>query len=155
MKMWVTLGRKKAQADAFVRGGRFRSGPLYAKAPVITRSQPLEIYAMFNGAWQPESVLSLVGDGGQNLHGNLFKLKDPDVIDSDKILDATFTVALPPVRPEITAISIVKHPILTVPGRESLQLTSKRILLWSHNQGPASHAQRDGAQLPPDRISTM
>src|SRR5437879_4833186 len=53
MKMWVTLGRKKAQADAFVSGGRFRSGALYANAPVpITGSQPLKITAMFNGAWQ-------------------------------------------------------------------------------------------------------
>jgi len=71
MKMWVTLGRNKAEAeeDSFIRGGRFRSGPLYAKAPVpITGSQLLKIYAMFNGAWQPENVLSLVGDGGKNLH---------------------------------------------------------------------------------------
>jgi len=50
------------------------------------------------------------------MHGTLFKLKDPDVIDSDKILEAAFTVSLPMVAPETTAISIVKHAILTVPG---------------------------------------
>jgi len=38
------------------------------------------------------------------------------MIDSDKVLDATFTVALPPVRPETAAIRIVKHAILTVSG---------------------------------------
>ena len=117
MKMWVILGPKKAQQDVFVRGGKFRSGPLYQKvsSPIAGR-QSLEVTAYFNGAWQSNTVLSLIGDGGKNVHGNLFKLTDPDVIDSPKILDATFTVLLPPILHETTAINVVKHAVLTVPG---------------------------------------
>jgi hypothetical protein len=118
MKMWVVLGPKKAQQDAFVRGGRFRSGPLYQGVPVpITGSQPLQISAYFNGTWQNEAVLAALGDGGKNLQGELFKKTDPDVIDSDKILDAKFTLALPAVAPETNAINIVKHAVLTVPDK--------------------------------------
>jgi hypothetical protein len=118
MKMWVILGPKKAQQDAFVRGGRFRSGPLCQGVPVlITGSQPLRIIAYFNGAWQNKAVLAALGDGGKNLQGELFKKTDPGVIDSDKILDAKFTLALPAVTPETNAINIVKHAVLTVPGQ--------------------------------------
>jgi hypothetical protein len=117
MKMWVVLGPKKAQQDAFVRGGTFRSGSLYEGVPIPIRgSQPLQIIAYFNSAWQNRTVLAALGDGGKNLQGKLFRKTDPDVIDSDKILDAKFTVALPPVAPETNAINIVKHAVLTVPG---------------------------------------
>jgi hypothetical protein len=121
MKMWVVLGSKKAQQDAFVKGGQFRSGPLYQGIPTpIAGSQPLEIVAYFNGAWQSKDVLATLGDGGKNLQGKLFKLTDPDVIDSEKILDVKFTILLPPPAPvsaEAIAITIVKHAILTVPGQ--------------------------------------
>jgi hypothetical protein len=118
MKMWVILGPKKAQQDAFVRGGRFRSGPLYSDVPVpVAGTQPLEITAYFNGAWQNRTILEALGDGGKNLQGKLFKKTDPDVIDSDKILDAKFSVAVPPIAPETNAINIVKHAILTVSGK--------------------------------------
>jgi hypothetical protein len=117
LKMWVVLGSKKVQQDAFVRGGQFRSGPLYQNVPVpITGSQPLEFTAMFNGAWQSPEVLALLGEGGKNLHGKIFKLTDPDVIDSGKILEAKFTVSIPPLTPESNAINLVKHAVLTVPG---------------------------------------
>lgn len=118
MKMWVVVGRKKAQQDAFVRDGKFRSAPLFQDVPVpLSGSQPVEIIAYFNGAWQNQSVLSVIGEGGKNLHGSLFKQTDTDVVDSDRILDAKFTLPLPPVAPETNAISIVKHAILTVPGK--------------------------------------
>jgi hypothetical protein len=118
MKMWVALGPKKAQQDAFVNDGKFRSGPLYQGVRVpVSGTQPLEVIAYFNGAWQNKSVLSLLGEGGKNLHGTLFKLTDPDVIDSDKILDAKFALSLPPVAPEANVINIVRHAILTVPGK--------------------------------------
>jgi len=118
MKMWVVLGPKKAQQNAFVNGGKFRSGPLYQGVVVpVSGRQPLEVIAYFNGSWQNKSVLSLLGEGGKNLHGTLFKLTDPDVVDSDKILDAKFTLSLPPVAPGTKAISIVKHAILIVSGK--------------------------------------
>jgi hypothetical protein len=121
MKMWVVLGSKKAQQDAFVKNGQFRSGPLYQAVPSpITGSQPLEIIAYFNAAWQSRDVLTAVGSGGKNLQGKLFKLTDPDVVDSDKILDVKFTIPLPPPAPvsaDARAIAIVKHATLTVPGQ--------------------------------------
>jgi hypothetical protein len=134
MKVWVVLGPKKAQQDAFVRGGTFRSGPLYEGAPVPVRgSQPLQITAYFNGAWQNKTVLAALGNGGKNLQGKLFKKTDPDVIDSDKILDAKFTVALPPVAPGTNAINIVKHAILTVPGKgRSATDIEENLKLFTH-----------------------
>jgi hypothetical protein len=54
----VMLGTKKAQQDVFVRGGRFRSGPLFQKvASPITGRQSLEFTAYYNGAWQNDRVL--------------------------------------------------------------------------------------------------
>jgi len=117
MKMWVDVGRKKARQDAFVREGKFRSGPFYGDVPVpITGSQPVVFTAYFNGAWQRQSVLSALGDGGKNLHGILFKLTDPDVVDSGKILDARFILKLPPAAPQAYAICEVKHATLSIPG---------------------------------------
>ncbi len=119
MRMWVVLGhRKGAEQKTFVIEGSFRSGPHSEKgiAP-ITGTQPVEFIAYFNGAWQSKIVLSLVGEGGKNLHGRLFKLTDPDVIDSEKILDAKFTLSVPPISLEANAINIVKHAVLTVSGK--------------------------------------
>jgi hypothetical protein len=117
MQMWVVLGRKGAEQKTFVSGEHFRSGPHFEKGKTpITGTQPVEFSAYFNGAWQSNSVLSLVGEGGKNLHGRLFKLKDPDVTDSDTVLDAKFTLSLPPIPLETNAINIVKHAVLTVPG---------------------------------------
>jgi len=137
MKMWVILGRKKAQQDAFVRGGQFRSGPFYQKGPVITGSQPLELTAYFNGAWQDRSVISLLGEGGKHLHGSLFKLTDPDVVDSNNILEATFTISLPAVAPEVNAISIVKHAVLSVPGagRSATDIEDNLVLFTTPGTG--------------------
>lgn len=138
MKMWVTLGTKKDKEDAIVRGGHFRSGPLYQKvASLITGRQSLEFTAYFNGAWQNDVVLSLLGEDGKNLHGKLFKQTDPDVIDSPKILDATFTIALPPVPPETAAINIAKHAILTVPnaGRSATDIEENLALFTQPGTG--------------------
>lgn len=104
-----------------MQNGSFRSGSLYQDATVpLTGTQPLEIVAYFNGAWQSKNVLAALGDGGKNLKGKLFKRTDPDVIDSDKFLEAKFTIALPPlprVAPETDAIKLVKHAVLTVSGK--------------------------------------
>lgn len=117
MKMWVDVGRKKSRQSAFVRGSRFRSGPFYGDVPVpITGSQRVVFTAYFNGAWQSQSVLSVLGEGGKNLHGKLFKLTNPDVVDSAKILDAKFMLALPPAPPQAYAICDVKHATLSIPG---------------------------------------
>jgi len=72
--------------------------------------------AYFNGAWQDASVLSLTGDGGKALRGKLFKVSDPDVTDSDKTLDAKFSIVFPAIPKEVEAIELVKHARLIVPG---------------------------------------
>jgi hypothetical protein len=118
MKMWIVVGPKKAQQEAFVRNGRFRSGPLYKGVAVpVSGRQPVEFIAHFNGAWQGKRVLSLLGEDGKNIRGSLVKLTDPDVDDSGKILDAKFNLWLPPVPADANAITIVKHAILIVPGK--------------------------------------
>lgn len=70
----------------------------------------------FNAAFQRPEVLALVGNGGKNLKGDLFKETDPDVIDSDKVLDTTQTVELTPLTPEAQAVNLVKRAVLDVPG---------------------------------------
>jgi len=47
----------------------------------------------------------------------LFKLEDPEVIDSDRILDLWQTIAFPPLSNELQAISLVKSAVLTTPKR--------------------------------------
>lgn len=116
MKLEIVLGLKQAEENIFVDGGKFRTGLLFPEAAVSGRL-PLEIISYFNRAWQSESVLSVLGEGGKNLRGTLFRLKDPDVVDSDKVLDAKFILLVPPVAPDANAISIVKQAILTVPGK--------------------------------------
>jgi hypothetical protein len=112
------LGFQEAQQTAFVREGKFRSGPLYKDIAIpITGTQPLEITAYFNAAWQNKEVLAILGQGGKSLSGKFFELTDPDFIDSDKILSAKFKIALPPVSGEALAINTVKHAILSVRGR--------------------------------------
>ncbi len=113
MKMWVSVGSDRTQKNAFVSKGAFRIGPFDAKGTAAS----VKFSAYFNGAWQPQSVLALVGERGQKVSGKLFRLTEPDVIDSEKILDAKFVLPLPQVAPEANAISIVKHAILTVPGQ--------------------------------------
>jgi len=110
--MWVSLGAKGAEQKTSVTAGAFRVGPFDSEGATAL----VKFTAYFNGAWQSQSVLSLVGEGGKKLHGHLFKLTDPDVTDSDKLLDAKFTLALPQMAPETNAITIVKHAVLTVPG---------------------------------------
>jgi len=59
------------------------------------------------------------------------------VIDSGKMLEATFTVALPAVPPEANAISIVKHAILNVPdmGRSATDIEENIALFLKPGSG--------------------
>jgi hypothetical protein len=76
------------------------------------------VLSYFNEAWQNPQVLSIVGKGGNNLKGKLFKKTDPDVIDSEKELQQIRTISFPPfgLDPSSKAIHSVKSAILTVPG---------------------------------------
>jgi len=91
--------------------------PKFLKRPFQAGSYKVRFEAYFNSAWQSPGVLVLLGgEGGKNLHGKILKLQDPDVIDSSKVLDDLTTIALPPLKPEAIAISLVKAVVLTVPG---------------------------------------
>src|SRR5690348_1521710 len=156
MKMWVILGPRKAQQTAFIQNGRFRSGALYPDTPVMGK-QPLEITAYFNAAWQNPTVLGELGEGGKNLKGALFRQTDPDVIDSDKILDAKFVVTLPPILPQTEAISLVKRAILTVPdkGRSATDI-EKNIALFEQPGGGVTVAKGWAAiRTSPDSFNVL
>jgi hypothetical protein len=70
----------------------------------------------FNSVFQRPEVLKVVGEGGKNLSGAMFKETDPDVVDSNRILDYSQTAQFPPLTPEAEAINLVKRAVLTVPG---------------------------------------
>jgi hypothetical protein len=109
--------------EILVDHGQFRSrGFINRRVPYSPGKYRVHFLAHFNGAWQKPRLLKLIGDGGTKLKpGRLFRLEDPDLIDSDKILDFWQTIAFPPVSENIQAISLVKTAVLTTPekGRSS------------------------------------
>jgi hypothetical protein len=101
-----------------VQNGRFRSKGFLANGnPIPARKHKVHFFAHFNNNWQTKQMLKIVGDGGKNLQGKTFNKQDPDVIDSDLILDYTTTLLFPPISLESEAIGLVKKAILTVPGQ--------------------------------------
>jgi hypothetical protein len=55
-------------------------------------------------------------------------LQDPDVINSDKELDYTLTIDFPQVPAEATAIDLVRHATLSVPGQGRSALTVQKTI---------------------------
>jgi hypothetical protein len=70
----------------------------------------------FNAYVQRPEVQKVVGEGGRNLKGEMFKETDPDIVDSDRVLDYSQTVQFPPLTLEAEAINLVKRAVLTNPG---------------------------------------
>lgn len=123
--------------DVFVENGKFATKPLWFAVPntrftkkgwpssvqVDVREEPfparpftVHFESYFNGAWQTPEVLRVVGgEGGKTLKGKILKLTDPDVTDSDKIVDYDQTLSFPALSPEAKAISMVREAILTLP----------------------------------------
>lgn len=114
-------GKRSAQDFRVnVASGKFRSAGFSVGAdPFPPGKRKVRFLAYFNEAWQNPALLRLVGRGGSNLAGELFKLEDPEVTDSDKILDATRTLDFPPLSREAEAVRPVKKAVLTVDGRRS------------------------------------
>ncbi|MDR3526903.1 MAG: hypothetical protein P4L57_06450 [Rhizomicrobium sp.] len=103
-----------------VTNGKFRSEGFTNKGkPLSSGKHTVHVLAYFNGAWQSDDILHIVGDGGRKLNGKVLKLEDPDVVDSDKMIDVTRVVNVPPLSEEATAIALVKGAILTVDGQRS------------------------------------
>jgi hypothetical protein len=107
------------------------------------------VLAYFNEAWQTPDILRIVGKGGTNLKGKALKLQDPDVVNSDRIIDVIQVVQVPalvanpsvsgsPVSPETgdaKAITLVKRAILSVDGRRSATDIEANIELFMKSPG--------------------
>lgn len=115
-----------------IQNGRFRSkGFMININPYPPSKHKVSFTAYFNGAWQSKEMLQIVGDGGKKLQGKLFKKHDPDVIDSDLILDYTITLLFPPLSPESAAIDLVKKAVLTVPGLGRSATNIQENITWA------------------------
>jgi len=117
-----------------ISDGKFRSAGLRPEqAPIPAGKYHVHFLAHFNEAWQTPEILAIAGRGGRNLLGPLFKLEEPDVIDSDKVLDYVVTLEFPnasdPTKEARTipsesskeqlAIELVKKAVLVVDGSRS------------------------------------
>jgi hypothetical protein len=138
-------GRRKVvtkwtqQTDVVVQDGRFRSdGFLLNQNPYPAGQFSVQFYAYFDGASQDKEILDIIGYGGKNLSGKIFKKEDPDVVDSDLVLDYAVKLDFPVLSPEASelakkareaeainsarksreseAIDLVKRSILNVQG---------------------------------------
>jgi hypothetical protein len=134
--------------DIFVSGGRFRSaGFSDGSRPIPPGNYDVHMLTYFNEVWQSPDILRMVGRGGANLKGNVIKFQDPDVIDSDKILDVTSALQFPPLEAshpptttpspsetgESKAIALVKRAMLTVDGSRSATDIEENIALFMKN----------------------
>jgi hypothetical protein len=95
--------------------------------------------------------LRIFGEGGKRLNGAIVKLTDPDVIDSDKMIDVMRVVVFPPVSEATNAILLVKKAILTVDGRRSSTDIETTIALFEKDPEirPSSgwRARKNGASV--------
>lgn len=134
--------------DIFVRDGKFRSqGFSNGSRPIPPGKRNVHMLAYFNGAWQSREVLQIVGEGGARLRGQPIKLEDPDVTDSDKLVDLTKVVDVPAVdrrgsalgqAPSVTeedTLESVKHAVLTVDGRKSATDLEANVELFMQSPG--------------------
>lgn len=148
-----TLGH---DSDVFVQNGKFRSKGILANKTAYAPGQyKVHFFAYFNGAWQSKALLQTVGDGGKLLKGKIFKKEDPDVLDSDLLLDYATAIAFPPPSPETQAIDFVKRATLSVPelGRSSMNIQDSLDYFMSpgtgitHGTGWSAKQQEDGVYM--------
>lgn len=120
LKIWVELA-DGSTSKTQVSNGNISSEPFTRKGKVIpTGPHRVSFLAYFNEFWQqPSAVTEITGKGGKKLNGKLFHKTDPDVIDSDKMLEYSATINFPPVSRELEAISLVKSATLVVDGTRS------------------------------------
>lgn len=88
----------------------------YIGVPFSAAEGRVHFTAYFNSADQTPGVLGIIGQGGKNLTGQIFKKTDPDVVDSDKMLDDSQLVQFPPFTAEIEAVNLVERAVLIVQG---------------------------------------
>lgn len=111
-------------SDVVISGGHIQTKGLFGNngASIAPGSHKVNVTAYFNGAWQSKELLKVVGDGGKLLRGKIFKKNDPDVIDSDLLLDYTVSLPFPAPSTEAQAIALVRAAVLSTPedGRSSM-----------------------------------
>jgi hypothetical protein len=111
--------------NVLVASGNFRSAGLrVGTSPLARGKQKIHILSVFNPNWQSEDILSLVGANGTKLNASeVIRSQDPQMIDSNKSLDYTLSLSIPPVigaAPQKNdPIQIVKNTTLTVDGKHS------------------------------------
>lgn len=121
------IKRMTQEANVVIQGGHFRSaGFLLNGNPYPAGQRTVHFFAYFDGPGQSKEILTVVGYGGKNLSGKIFKKEDPDVVDSDMVLDYAVPLMFPPPSPETSelvkktqeaeAIELVKKSTLTVQG---------------------------------------
>jgi hypothetical protein len=116
----TSRGQESGSGDSavFVMNGHFRSaGFTKGRQPYPAGNYTVRVFCLFNRTWQNRAVLAAVGEGGANLHGRLFKLKDPDVVDSEVMMDQRRRIIFPPITPAVLAIILVKTAVLTIPEK--------------------------------------
>lgn len=115
----------------FVLDGKFRSaGFTDRNVPLPPGQYNVQVFAHFNQMWQNPDILKIVGRGGMNLKGKIVKLEDPDIIDSDKIIEVNSLLTFPPLADESKAISFVKDAIFIVDGVRSAMDVEENIELF-------------------------
>lgn len=112
-----------------VKSGRYLSAPFRSgNEPLKPGKRVFRIFAYFNGLWQSNEVLGLIGENGSNLKTSaLIHLDDA----GNRLLEYETTLMIPPVRGAIAplmapnlslerkAIEIVKSTVPVVDGRMS------------------------------------
>ena len=110
-----------------VQNGRFTVHLKKTEKGISLGKHKIGFFAEFLDGIQSPQVMSIVGKGGSNLKGDIFKREDPDVRDSDIVLDYTVTVEIPAIKTtqqqpqpsvdpsEERAIELVKKAVLSTP----------------------------------------
>lgn len=104
------------------------------EAPLPPGKQKVRIFTYFTKMWQTQEILDIVGEGGSKLKSSaIIRLEDAQLIDSDKVLDYTADLVIPPLvntpakveqkssdsTAESKAIKTVKNAVLIVNGSRS------------------------------------
>jgi hypothetical protein len=128
-----------------VSGGKFRSvGFSDHDHPLSQGPHKIRLLSYFNEAWQTPETLKILGKGGSNLKGKLFKREDSEVVDSNTMLDAIRTVQFPALSSgsassvaisDMVPIGLVKKAILTVDGSRSATDVETNIALFMKSPG--------------------
>jgi hypothetical protein len=114
----------KSPNTHFIQGLPEPGNSKYIEVPFLPGRRQIHFHASFaantatrfDAVFQRPEVIMVVGEGGKNLRGEMFKETDPDVIDSPRVLDYSQAVEFPPLTPEAEAINLVKRAALNVPG---------------------------------------